>query len=103
MGMVFVRLSANLAGWLAAARIAFLAMRTNHPSSLEKGSSSQGAPADTKIDTFVKRGDVLVSCWKYVGREISYYKCGAEHYDWYIVSTGTPKSGYVPVTCARKL
>lgn len=59
--------------------------------------------ADAPIVRKVKRGDVLESCWKSIGRENSYRKCGSEHYDWYLVGAGAPKSGYIPVTCARKL
>jgi hypothetical protein len=51
----------------------------------------------------VKRGDVLTSCLIFIGRGTPYDKCGSEHYDWYLVNVGTPKSGYVPVTCARVL
>ncbi|GGP18034.1 hypothetical protein GCM10012278_88770 [Nonomuraea glycinis] len=61
------------------------------------------ARADAPIVTGVKKGDILQSCTIAVGRGEPYFKCGAEHYDWYLVSTGTPKSGYLPVTCARKL
>jgi hypothetical protein len=59
--------------------------------------------ADAPIVRKVQRGDVLESCWQMIGREKSYIKCGSEHYDWYLVGAGTPKSGYIPVTCARKL
>ena len=61
------------------------------------------ARADAPIVTGVKKGDILQSCTIAIGRGEPYFKCGAEHYDWYLVSTGTPKSGYLPVTSARKL
>jgi hypothetical protein len=59
--------------------------------------------SDAPIVRKVKRGDVLESCWKVIGRDKSYNKCGLEHYDWYLVGAGAPKSGYIPVTCARTL
>lgn len=61
------------------------------------------AKPDAPVVAFVRDGDVLESCWKVIGRGKSYTKCGAKHYDWYLVNAGSPKSGYVPVTCARKL
>ncbi|GAA3624721.1 hypothetical protein GCM10022419_132890 [Nonomuraea rosea] len=61
------------------------------------------ATSKAPIVAFVRAGDVLESCWKVIGRGKRYRKCGATHYDWYLVNAGTPKSGYVPVTCARKL
>ncbi|MFG1705420.1 hypothetical protein ACFLIM_19700 [Nonomuraea sp. M3C6] len=61
------------------------------------------AKPDAPVVAFVKEGEVLESCWKVIGREKPYTKCGAEHYDWYLVNAGTLRSGYVPVTCARKL
>jgi hypothetical protein len=61
------------------------------------------AKPDAPIVAFVEEGDILPSCWKVIGRGEPYKKCGAEGYDWYLVNIGTPKSGYVPMTCARAL
>ncbi len=58
-----------------------------------------GAPIVTKV----KRGDILWTCFIAIGRNKPYTKCGIQHYDWYLVNTGTPRSGYLPITCARKL
>ncbi|MEV5896692.1 SH3 domain-containing protein [Nonomuraea fuscirosea] len=51
----------------------------------------------------VRKGEILNSCLKVIGRGEPYFKCGLQHYDWYLVGAGTPKSGYIPVTCARNL
>ncbi len=51
----------------------------------------------------VRKGEILNSCLKVIGHGEPYFKCGLQHYDWYLVGADTPKSGYIPVTCARKL